>query len=151
MILGLEIGLAIYGLIALIKGRFNISKAKAVTGVPARLLGLVCLTPLPVAIVAAMIYTAAATDVTDPQKVEQFAQDNMLTYTLIEAGVVIGIAVLIFVAAAVMARPIEEVERESRRKAREYDDGYDDRPRNRRLDEHDEEDDDRPRRKRYDD
>jgi hypothetical protein len=152
MILVLEIGLAIYGIVALIKGRFSVSKTKAVSGLPARLLGLVCLTPLPLAVVAIMVYTAASTDVTNPQQVEQWVQNNKMSITLVEAGVVIGVTILIFVVAALLAKPIEEVERAARRPVREYDDeDVDERPRSRRA--RGEDDEDQPRRRRgvYDD
>ena len=47
MILGLEIGLIIYGIIALVKGRMKFGENKVVEGLPARLLGVLALTPLP--------------------------------------------------------------------------------------------------------
>ena len=155
MILVLEIGLIIYGIVVLITGRFKVSKAKAVVGLPARLLGLLCLTPLPVAIVAIMVYTAMSTDVSNPQQVEQWVQNNRISITIVEAAIVIGITILIFVLAAFLAKPIEDVDRAARRSRQvEYDDEYpDDRPRGRRRgrDEDDEDEDDAPRRRRDDD
>jgi peptidoglycan/LPS O-acetylase OafA/YrhL len=50
MILGIEIGLLIFGILALARGTFSVGKEKKVTGWRARVLGLICLTPFPVAI-----------------------------------------------------------------------------------------------------
>jgi hypothetical protein len=49
MILGAEIGLFVYGIIALIRGQFSIGKAKTVYGADARILGAISLLPLPIA------------------------------------------------------------------------------------------------------
>lgn len=170
MILGLYIGLAIAGILALVRGRMQISKTKVVVGVPARLLGLLGLTPLPLAILVGLIYVAANVDITDPQAAQQFTQEHRGTFTLIE-GVCAGlVAITLFVLAAVLAVSPAEANRRARRKsAVEYDDEYDarprrrrrrddydengtdDRPRNRRVDDDLDEDDDRPRRRRRDD
>ena len=55
MILGAEIGLLVYGIIVLIRGRYNLGKGKAVTGSRARLLGAVCLAPIPLAMTAGFV------------------------------------------------------------------------------------------------
>jgi hypothetical protein len=55
MILGIEIGLLIFGILALVRGTFSVGKEKKVTGWRARVLGLVCLTPFPVAITAGIV------------------------------------------------------------------------------------------------
>ena len=52
MILGAEIGLLVYGIIVLIRGRYNLGKGRTVTGSRARLLGAVCLAPIPLAMTA---------------------------------------------------------------------------------------------------
>jgi hypothetical protein len=143
MILGIEIAMIVVGLLALVRGKMTISKNKVVTGAAARLLGLVALTPLPVAFAAVALYVAVS-GVGDP---ERFVEDNKLTIMLIEAGVVIGIAILVFGIGAAIGRPPEE-------KSEEDDDDEYDRPRRRKRDEDDDDDeeDDRPRRrKRRDD
>jgi hypothetical protein len=151
MILGLYIGLAVAGILALIRGRMQISKSKIVIGVPARLLGLLGLTPLPLAIVVGMIYVAANVDVTDAQAVQRFTQEHQGRFTLIE-GVCAGlVAVTLFVLAAVLAVSPEEARRRGKRRpAVEYDDEYDDRPPRRRRRDEDDAENDRPRRRRDD-
>ncbi|AMV26924.1 hypothetical protein VT84_21160 [Gemmata sp. SH-PL17] len=142
MIFGIEVGLAIFGILALVRGRMTMSKGKVVVGVPARLLGLVALTPLPVALVVILLYTIAQGGA-DPEK---FAQDQRLTIALIEAGVVISIAVFVFVVGAMIGvSPVEVArrERKGRYEEDEYDDrgDYDDRERTRDRDNRDEDGD----------
>lgn len=146
MILGIEIAMIIIGLLALVRGRMTISKSKVVTGAAARLLGLVALTPLPVALAAVGLYVAAAGGAADP---ERFVEDKRVTITLIEAGVVIGIAILVFGIGAAIGRPPEparsdddeEYDRPRKRRDRDddTDDEYDDRPRKRRRQDEDDE------------
>ena len=114
MILGMEIGLAIVGLIALFGGKFTISKTKVVQGMPARLLGLLALTPFPLALVVVLGYVAANA----PANPEQFVKDNQWTLIGIEAGIVITIAVLLFVIGAAVATNPEET-----RKRRDEEEG----------------------------
>ena len=49
MILGIEIALVIIGLLALVRGRMTVTASRVVEGIPARLLGLLALTPIPIA------------------------------------------------------------------------------------------------------
>ncbi|HVK13039.1 MAG TPA: hypothetical protein VM597_30075 [Gemmataceae bacterium] len=154
LVIGLGIGLIVAGIIALIKGRLNLSKKKAVQGVPARLLGVALMTPLPLGFLAATVYTMTQIDPNNQAQAQQWAQNNNTTLTLIWAGVEIGLAVLIIIIAAVLATPIKEEGRRRRSRHVEYDDEYpDDRPRGRRRgrDEDDEDEDDAPRRRRDDD
>jgi hypothetical protein len=55
MILGAEIGLLVYGIIVLIRGRYSLGKGKTVSGSRARLLGAVCLAPIPLAMAAGFV------------------------------------------------------------------------------------------------
>ncbi|HZY83323.1 MAG TPA: hypothetical protein VFE78_00720, partial [Gemmataceae bacterium] len=55
MILGLEIGLLVAGLIALCTGKFKLSKHRVATGAPARFAGFVLVLPLPLAIAARVV------------------------------------------------------------------------------------------------
>lgn len=55
MILGLEIGMLVYGLYVLYSGKFQLSKQRIVEGGRARLAGLFCVLPLPLAFAAAFL------------------------------------------------------------------------------------------------
>jgi hypothetical protein len=123
MILGIEIAMAIYGLMGLFGGKMTISKTKVVLGAPARLLGAIALTPLPVAFVVILLYVASQ----NPANPERFADENKLTIALIEAVVVIGIAILVFGIGAAIAVDPREANRRARRAARDdYEDEYND-------------------------
>ncbi|KJS33401.1 MAG: hypothetical protein VR64_00945 [Desulfatitalea sp. BRH_c12] len=52
MIVGAEIGLLLYGIFVLIKGQYSVGKGRNVTGRKARLLGGICLLPMPLSLVA---------------------------------------------------------------------------------------------------
>jgi hypothetical protein len=53
-----EIVMLIFGIIALVRGRFLLTRAKEVRGLPARLIGVVLLLPWPVALLAGMVLGA---------------------------------------------------------------------------------------------
>jgi uncharacterized protein YacL len=55
MILGAEIGLLFYGIYSLITGKFSIGKGRSVIGVKARILGAICVLPLPIAFSAGLV------------------------------------------------------------------------------------------------
>ena len=117
MIIGIEIAMAVIGILALVRGKMTISKHKVVLGVPARLLGLLALTPLPVAFVLVIGFIAMK----GPADPEKFAQDNKLTITAIEAITVIGLGVVVFGIGAVIGVDPAEAERlERRRRRRRY-------------------------------
>jgi hypothetical protein len=56
MILGAELGLTIYGLVALIRGQFSIGKGRVIKGWQARVLGAICLCMLPIAFAIGLVY-----------------------------------------------------------------------------------------------
>jgi hypothetical protein len=154
LLIGLGIGLIVVGIVAIVRGRLQLSKSRAVVGVPARLLGVGFLFPFPLGFLAAMIYTVAnVPDATRPDVVDKWTKDNELVLTGITAGVMIGLAVVLVIIAAMAAKPVAEIERSERRKrVAEYDDEVEDdrrrRQRDARYDNDDE--DDRPRRSRDD-
>ena len=55
MILGAEIGLLIYGIYSLATGKYSLNKGKVLTGGKARLLGILCMLPLPLAFIAGVL------------------------------------------------------------------------------------------------
>src|SRR5262245_2602052 len=164
MIIGLGIGMIIMDLIALVRGRLQLTQTKAVQGVPARLLGLAFLAPLPVGFMVAILYAMMSVDPNRPDQVDQWTKDNESTLNWIVGGVEVGLGLIIIVIAALLATPLPKgANRPSRRGQDDYDDyeeaplrrrprgagDYDDEddiPRRRRPDP-DDYDDDRPRRR----
>ncbi|MCC6509523.1 MAG: hypothetical protein IT423_10470 [Pirellulaceae bacterium] len=61
MILGAEIGITIYGLIALIRGKMSLGKGRILTGTPARILGVIGLCMLPLVFLFGFFYGLMAT------------------------------------------------------------------------------------------
>ena len=122
MILGIEIAMLVIGILAIVRGKMTVTGSKVVLGVPARLLGLLALTPLPVAFVAVFGYIA----INQPVDPEQFAQDKKWTIIAIEAVVVISIAVLVFGIGAAIGVSPAEAQRLERRGRRRYEDDEDD-------------------------
>lgn len=144
---GIAIGLTIFGLLGLIRGKMTISKTKVVVGVPARLLGLLAMTPIPLLLGVGVVIGLMNLG-EDPQKLQK---DNQLLFAAIEVGIVVGVAVLVFVIAAVVAIHPREAER--RERAGRYEDEYDDEHedardrRDRDRDDYDDRDDRRDRRR----
>src|SRR5260221_12666627 len=106
------------------------------------------MTPLPVAFLVAISYTMANVDATKPDEVQAWTNNHEMQINGIMAGTMIGMAVLIIVIAAFLARPLQTDAGRRKRRDDEYDDyeGDEDRPRRRpRAD-----DDDLPRKKRDD-
>jgi len=54
----LEIGMLIFGIVTLVRGKFYVSKTKAAVGGPAYLAGIVLLLPLPIAFTGGFVYGA---------------------------------------------------------------------------------------------
>jgi hypothetical protein len=92
MILGMEIAMLVIGFLALVRGKMTISATKVVEGMPARLLGLLAMAPLPLAFLAAIAFVV----VQNPADPERFAEENRWTLTGIEAAIVIGTAIVVF-------------------------------------------------------
>src|SRR5262245_47678776 len=55
MILGAEIALLVMGLYALFAGKLTLTKQKVVRGTPARLLGILCLLPIPLSLLVGIV------------------------------------------------------------------------------------------------
>ena len=93
MILGAEIGLLVYGIIVLIRGRYSLGKGKTVTGSRARLLGAVCMAPIPLAMTAGFVIGFLNPDVEIAGQLEGLI-----------AGIEVAIIIGTVIALVVMAR-----------------------------------------------
>jgi len=91
MILGIEIALIVLGIMALVKGKIQLSKNRVVQGTPARLLAIVCFAPLPLAFMSGIAYGAyLATQGGD-------LESHKWIFIAIEAGVVVACLALLFI------------------------------------------------------
>jgi hypothetical protein len=54
MILCAEIGLLVFGIITLIRGQYGMGKGEKIVGAKARLLGAICLAPLPLSMIVGL-------------------------------------------------------------------------------------------------
>ncbi len=59
MLFGLELALLAFGTLALVRGEFAVPRFGAISGVRARLLGFIAMTPLPFSFLAGMALAAA--------------------------------------------------------------------------------------------
>lgn len=130
MILGLEIGMLIFGFIGLVTGKLKLSAGNEVEGAPARLLGLVAILPLPLALVTGFCIGLSM----GPR-----VHDMQGTFLVIELGLV-GICALIVFGGGAMVAGSQRVERDSRRRRFDVRDDFEEEPRRRRR--RDEPDDD---------
>ena len=149
LVIGLGVGMIIAGIMAIIRGRLQLTQTKAVQGVAARLLGVALLTPLPVGFLVALVYTIMSVDPNRPDQVEEWTKKNSMTLDLIVAGVEIGLGLVIVVIAAFLAKPLPKKGHRFRRREDDYDD-YEDEPRPRRHRRSADDEDDIPRRRRPD-
>jgi hypothetical protein len=137
LIIGLGIGMIIAGIITLVRGRLQLSQRKAVQGVPAYILGVALLTPLPLGFLVAITYTILNVDPNKPEQLEQWTNDNEMVLNGIVAGVEIGLGLIIIVIAACLAKPLSDESQQVGRRTVDYDDEL---PRRRELPDGDEED-----------
>ena len=111
MLMIAQVCMAITGLVALLRGRMRWWKSKVVVGVPARLLGLLGLIPIPLAALVGTLYIAANnTDIWDLDAVQDSAQENRGTLTLIEGLCLVVVAAIQFTVAARLAVPRVEID-----------------------------------------
>jgi hypothetical protein len=106
MVLGAEIGLAVMGLVALFTGKLTLSKTTVLHGIPARLLGLFCMAPVPIAF---MILFAIAISIAaqggDPSVID--GPDWKVTLWLIEVGTLISCCILLYAIGNAVAKAQE--------------------------------------------
>lgn len=153
MILGIEIGLFVMGIIALATGKMKFSASKVVEGTPARLLGALAVGTLPLVFGLGFLY-GFVIGFQNPNGVPPQQLDRIKTNaTIMEVGVVGLVCVLLFGIGFSIAGPSEEDRRQRRRRRREREeeeeeaDEYDDAPRARRRRDDDDDDDEPPRRR----
>ena len=89
MLIGAEIGLFVYGIYVLITGKYSLGRRGFVYGTPARILGVLCLLPLPVAFGLGLIVgTLMALGI---------VEDITMLSLILEGGVLLIVIVLISV------------------------------------------------------
>src|SRR5262245_32613854 len=119
MILGIEVALIVVGIMAIARGRLPLDKTRSVYGMPARLLGFVALTPIPVSAVVVAVYLASHASSGDPAAVERAVDDNRYTLMIIEATITLGVAFVVFgLGRALSEPPRDEMSEELARLAR---------------------------------
>lgn len=100
MILGMEVGMLVMGLYALVTGRMPLSNERVVRGAAARWLGLVSLLPVPLAfcggLVAAVVMVSRGQDLMD--------ESVKWLFVAIEAGTVLLCAIFVGTVGAAVAR-----------------------------------------------
>jgi hypothetical protein len=84
MILGLEIGMLIVGIIALARGKFSLTKKQVVEGATARVVGFVLILPLPLAFAAGFVISFGQA----AQGKQVQLEDLKGTLTMVELGIV---------------------------------------------------------------
>jgi WD40 repeat protein len=107
MVLGLEIGLIVAGLIVLVTGKFKLGKNRVARGAAARFAGAVLLLPLPLAFGIGFIVGLERAGEGQPLD----SADFKLTLSLMELGVCIVCALVGFGIALALAVPSEQGER----------------------------------------
>jgi hypothetical protein len=95
----LEIALAIYGIVVLCTGKLKLSANKMVVGTPARLLGLLMLTPFPISFAVGLVVGVWAA--TTGRNL-----GDLRTFLLLgEVLIVVAVAALTFTIAHAIAKP----------------------------------------------
>jgi hypothetical protein len=135
-----EISMLIFGIVVLVQGKFSLTPKKVVYGVPARIIGGICMFPLPLAFLIG--FTIGLGKAVQGQ---QFGAKDATMLAPIEAGLI----VLVLLVALVIALATAEPPRRKKRKRieDEYEDDSDYRNRrNLEFDDPDEDEDQPPRR-----
>src|SRR5262245_17492016 len=103
MILGIEIGLAVLGILLLSLGKFRLSPTRVVRGWPARLLGVVALLPFPVAFVLGFVTVILMGRPIKPDEQLWFG-------LLIDGGCVVGCVLALFGLGWLLSEPVTRAE-----------------------------------------
>ena len=97
----MAIAMLVFGIIALVRGQFTLTRNKVVTGVPARIIGFILLLPLPLMLASGLLIGI----VFGIQGKQPRMQDIQGTAVLLEIGIILGRMLIAVVIAAVTARP----------------------------------------------
>ena len=101
MILGAEIGMLIFGLMALIRGKLTLSKKSIVYGPMARVLGIVAMLPLPLSFAIGLLIGIALAAQGKRFEVEQWRG----TFAIIEIGLIVACLVAVYAIGWSFAQP----------------------------------------------
>jgi hypothetical protein len=149
LVIGLGIGMIVAGIVAMVRGRLQLTNSKAVRGAWVYILGVALMGALPLGFLVAVAYMLMNVDFTKPDEVDKWGKEHDLTLTLIVAAVEIGVGIIVFIIGASVAKPYFPADGRFAAREREYDDEYEGRPRRQRpVDDYE---DERPRRRRPDD
>jgi hypothetical protein len=150
-----EIAMLVFGIIALVKGKFSLTGSRVVRAVPARIIGVILLLPLVIgqgvslAVITIQVSKLAAQG--KQMSYEEGWQEGMRLsgpLTLVN-GIITGVCLFAALGIAIgTAKPPKSKRRRIREE--EYDDYEDTRPRRRRIEEDDDDDEPRYRRRRID-
>lgn len=88
MIFGAQIGLLVFGIIALARGQFGMGKEKKIVGPRARLLGFICLVPIPLSMIAGLVMGFS-----NPEAVAGGQMKGIIAW--IEIAILIGTVVIL--------------------------------------------------------
>ena len=92
MILGAEIGMLIFGLLALIRGKLTLTKKRVIQGPMARVLAIIAMLPMPISLGIGVIVGFAMA-----AQGKQFDPNEMRgTFALVELGVIVACLVAIY-------------------------------------------------------
>jgi hypothetical protein len=111
VILGAEIGLMVFAIISLVRGKLVLTKNRVVTGVPARLLALIGFLPLPVSLVIGLALGAVL--VARGQPIDQ--SRVRIIGGVVELGIIVLCVAAIYGIGFMIAKPPEPERRRPRR------------------------------------
>jgi len=106
-----DIIMLIFGIIALVRGRFLLTRAKEVRGLPARIIGIVLMIPLPLSFVVGLALGAVMAS--QGKSVDDLRMAGSILGVTITGLCLIGVIVI----AAVTARPVVKTPAGAGRKA----------------------------------
>ncbi len=96
-----EIFMLVFGIMALVTGKFTLTRARVVTGVPARVVGAILVLPLPLALVMGFLLGAVLV-----AQGKQITRDEVQKYAApLELGIILICMLTAVIVAAITAHP----------------------------------------------